>query len=157
MPDVTLAGVLIGGIPSLLVALVGVGGVIYTQRRADARQDGIAKANREFERESRLLDLRRKLGAEFLSAVWVLGGESRDAIPDGADYSDLTQEETREVNRTLSALRMALDPAGRKAVQAVFDALLAHVGTFTQETWDAIGEAENGLIAAINREQPSVG
>ncbi|QYL28386.1 hypothetical protein TM48_02706 [Mycobacterium shottsii] len=86
MADVTLVGVLISGIPSLIVALVGVGGVVYTQRRADARQDRIAAANREFERQARTLDRQRELGAEFVSAVWLLASESRDIVDDGADY-----------------------------------------------------------------------
>lgn len=156
MPDVTLTNVLLSGIPSLLVALVGVVGVVYTQRRADARQDRIAAANREFERQSWVLDKRRELAADCVTAVWLLGAMGRDVIPDGADFSDLTQDETAGVTRTLSALRIALDPAGRAAAQAVLDALLAHVGTFTQQTWDAIGDAEDQLIAVINREPPPV-
>ncbi|BBX58329.1 hypothetical protein MSHO_36740 [Mycobacterium shottsii] len=68
------------------MALVGVGGVVYTQRRADARQDRIAAANREFERQARTLDRQRELGAEFVSAVWLLASESRDIVDDGADY-----------------------------------------------------------------------
>ena len=136
----------------MLVALVGVGGVIYTQRRADARQDRVAAANRVFERQARVVDKRRELASEFVTAVWLLGAASRDAIPDGADYSDLNLDETADVTRTLSALRLVLDPAGREAAQGVFDALLAHVGTFTQRSWDAIGEAEDKLIAEINEE-----
>ncbi|OBK16771.1 hypothetical protein A5636_24660 [Mycobacterium asiaticum] len=146
----TLASVLIGGIPALLVALVGVGGVVYTQRRADARQDRIAAANREFEHQARVLDRRRELGAEFVSAVWMLATESRDQVPDGADYSDLLPSETADVRRTLSTVCMVLDQEGRKAAEQVFNALLAHVGVFTQETWDAIGAAEDALIDVIN-------
>ena len=152
VPEVTLAGVLIGGIPSLIVALVGVGGVVYTQRRADARQDRIATANREFERESRTVDRRRELGAEFVSAVWLLATESRDLVPDGADYSDLESSEIADVRRTLSTVCMVLDKAGRETAERVFQALLEHVGTFTQETWDAIGAAEDALIDVINDE-----
>ncbi|CAA0096097.1 Uncharacterised protein [Mycolicibacterium vanbaalenii] len=148
MPDVTLAGVLIGGIPSLIVALVGVGGIVYTQRRADQRQERTSA----IERQSRVVDKRRELGAEFLTAVWQLAAQSRDAVPDGADYSDLTQEETADVTRTYSTLRMTLDPKGRETQQAVFDALLAHVGTFKEETWEAIGKAEDALIEVINDE-----
>jgi hypothetical protein len=152
VPDVTLAGVLIGGIPSLIVALVGIGGVVYTQRRADARQDRIAAANRRFERQSRTLDRRRELGAEFVSAVWLLASESRDLVPDGAGYSDLKPVETAEVRRTLSTVCMVLDRDGREAAERVFDALLEYVGTFTQETWDAIGTAEDALVEVINEE-----
>lgn len=147
---------LLSSIPSLLVALVGVVGVIYTQRRADARQDRIAAANREFERQSRVVDKRRELGAEFVSAVWALATESIDLVPEGADYSDLRAEEIAAVRRTLSTLCMVLDPAGRKAAEGVFEALLAHVGKFTQQTWDAIGDAEDQLIAVINAEPPPV-
>jgi hypothetical protein len=150
MTDVTFAGALISSIPSMLVALVGVGGVIYTQRRADARQDRIAASNREFERESRVLDKRRELGAEFISAVWLLAAESHDLLPDGAGYANLTPDETAGVRRALSTVCMVLDPAGRKAAEAVFEALLAFVGDFTQQKWDAIGDAENALIATIN-------
>lgn len=150
MDDVTLASVLIGGIPALIVALVGVGGVVYTQRRADARQDRIAAANREFEHQARVLDRRRELGAEFVSAVWLLATESRELVPDGAGYSNLKPSEIAEVRRTLSTVCMVLDREGREAADQVFGALLAHVGVFTQETWDAIGAAEEALIDVIN-------
>jgi hypothetical protein len=152
MADITVADALISGIPSLLVALVGILGVIYTQKRADARQERIAAENRKFERQSRVLDKRRELGAEFVSAVWELAMESIDAVPEGAGYADLTPDETASVRRALSTLCMVLDPAGRKAAEAVFEALLAHVGEFTQHTWDVIGDAEDRLIAVINRE-----
>jgi hypothetical protein len=78
--------------------------------------------------------------------------ESIDAVPEGAGYADLTPDETASVRRALSTLCMVLDPAGRKAAEAVFEALLAHVGEFTQQTWDVIGDAEDRLIAVINRE-----
>jgi len=152
MTDVTVAGALISGIPSMLVALVGVGGVIYTQRRADARQDRIAASNRQFERQSRVLDKRRELGAEFVSAVWLLADESRDLIPDSAGYADLKPDETASVRRALSTVCMVLDPAGRKAAEAVFEALLAYVGDFTQQKWDAISDAEDVSIATVNGE-----
>ncbi|KUI13450.1 hypothetical protein AU191_16810 [Mycolicibacterium acapulense] len=152
MADITVADALISGIPSLLVALVGIAGVIYTQKRADQRQERIAKENRKFERQSRVVDKRRELGAEFVAAVWALATESVDAVPGGASYADLTPDETAPVRRTLSTLCMVLDPAGRKAAEAVFEALLSHIGVFTQQTWDAIGDAEDKLIAVINDE-----
>ncbi|MGV0748053.1 hypothetical protein [Mycolicibacter minnesotensis] len=152
MADVTLANTLLAGIPSMIVAVVGVGGVIYTQRRADARQDRIAAANRHFDRESRLLDTKRELAAEFVAAAWLLASAARDFILDDGDYSDLTPKETATVRRTLSQAAMVLDPAGRKAIEAVFEALLAYVGDWSQEKWDAISEAEDKLIAVINGE-----
>ncbi|WP_145013217.1 hypothetical protein [Mycobacterium marseillense] len=152
MADGTVIAAAVTGASSMVVAIVGIGSVLLTQKRADARQGRIATANREFERDSRLIDKRRELGAEFVSAIWLLAAESIDAVPEGAQFGDLTPDETAAVRRTLSTLCMVLDPAGRKAAEAVFEALVAHVGTFTQESWDAIGDAEDGLIAAINDE-----
>lgn len=47
---------------------------------------------------------------------------------------------------------MVLDPPGRKAAEAVFEALLAYVGVFTQDAWDSISAAEDALIEVINNE-----
>ena len=111
-----------------------------------------AASSRQFEQQSSAIDKRRELGAEFISAVWQLAAKSRDLIPDGATYADLTADETFFVRRALSTVCMVLDPAGRKAAEAVFEALLAFVGDFTQQKWDAIGDAEDVLIATVNSE-----
>jgi hypothetical protein len=73
-------------------------------------------------------------------------------IPDGAGYADLKPDETASVRHGLSTVCMVLDPAGRKAADAVFEALLAFVGDFTQQKRDAIGDAEDVLISTINGE-----
>ena len=79
--------------------------------------------------------------------MWLLAAESRDLVPDGAGYADLKPDETASVRRALSTVCIVLDPAGRKAAEAVFEALLAFVGDFTQQKWDALGDAEDVLIA----------
>jgi hypothetical protein len=156
MPDVTLGSALISGIPSMLVALVGVVGVIYTQRRADARQDRIAMANRQFEREARVLDARQQAGAELVTAVWQLAAHSIDVVLPGGKFSDLDPAETAAAYRAASMAQMVLDPAGREAAGAVFDALVAWVGDYSEEKWKAISDAEDKLIAVINGE-PATG
>ncbi|BBX62807.1 hypothetical protein MSAS_19810 [Mycobacterium saskatchewanense] len=153
MTDVTLASALISGIPSMLVALVGVGGVIYTQRQADARQDRIAAASREFEREARTLDKRREAAAELTTAVWQLAAHSRDVVPEGGEFADLEPRETAAVYRAHSIALMVLDAKGRAAAQALFDTLVTFVGDFSEKQWEAISDAEDTLIAVINGEQ----
>lgn len=152
MADVTLVGVLIGGIPSLLVALVGVGGVIYTQRRADERQDRIALDNRRFERDARVLDARRAAGAELTAALWQLAAHSIDVVPEGGEFSDLNPAETAAAYRAQSVAVMVLDAEGRKAAKAAFESVVAFVGDYSEEKWDAISAAEDELIATINGE-----
>jgi hypothetical protein len=150
MADATVVASVIASVTSMVVAVVSIWGILLTQKRADARQDRIAAANREFERQSRDVDKRRELGAEFVSAVWLLAAASRDLVTDGASYADLTPDETASVRRALSTVCMVLDPAGRKSAEGVFEALLAVIGDYTQEKWDAIGDAEDELIAVIN-------
>ncbi|MEU9805599.1 hypothetical protein [Mycobacterium sp. NPDC050853] len=152
MADVTVASALITGIPAMLTAIVGVGGVLLTQKRADARQERIATSNREFERETKLVERRREAGADLLIAVWALASRSIDLVPEGAGFKDLTPEEIAPVHRAISMVRMVCDEPGRKAADAVFESLIAHVGVFTQESWEAIGTAEDALVAAINVE-----
>jgi hypothetical protein len=152
MTDITVAGALIGGIPSLVVAVMGIGGVLLTQKRADDRQDRIAAANRQFDRETRFLDTRREAGAELTTAVWQLAAHSRDVVPDGGEFSDLEPAETAAAYRAQSVALIVLDLAGREAATALFEALVAFVGDFSAEKWEAISDSENVLIATVNGE-----
>ena len=153
MADVTLVNTLLAGIPSMLVALLGIGGVIYTQKRADERQDRIAETNRRLEHEARVLDARRQAGAELVTAAWQLAAHSRDVVPEGAGFGDLEPAETAAIYRAHSVMGMLLPAADRPAASAVVEAVIAFVGDFTQEKWDGIEEAELALAAVINREQ----
>ncbi|OBA86763.1 hypothetical protein A5642_22040 [Mycolicibacterium mucogenicum] len=152
MADVTLVNTLLAGIPSMVVAVVGVVGVIYTQKRADARQDRIAEISRRLEHEARVLDAQRQAGAELVTAAWQLAAHSRDVVPEGAGFDDLEPAETAAIYRAHSVMGMLLRPADRPAASAVVAAVIAFVGDFSQEKWDGIEEAELALIAVINRE-----
>ncbi|WP_139830701.1 hypothetical protein [Mycobacterium paraense] len=152
MAGVGVADALIAGIPSMVVAVVGVVGIVITQARADARQDRIAAAGRQFERAARTLDQRREAGAELMAAVLALARHSRDVVGDGGDYSDLEPGETADVDRALSRVLMVCDSTGRRAATALMDALIAWVGAFSDETWHGIDVAEDNFVEAINGE-----
>jgi hypothetical protein len=157
MAGVGIADALIAGIPSMVVAVVGVVGIVITQARADGRQDRIAAAGRQYERAARTLDQRREAGAELMAAVIGLARHSRDVVLDGGNYSDLEPGETADVDRALSKVLMVCDATGRRAATALMDALIAWVGDFSDKTWDGLDAAEDRFVEAINGEIAGTG
>jgi hypothetical protein len=151
-----VGSVLITSGSTVLVALIGIVGILLTQSRADGRQERIAAADREFERASEVGDKRREAAVEFLAAVWDTARRSRDVLPDGSDYSDLPTEMSSQIDKTSAKVAVLGGPATRDAAVAMMKTLVDFVGDFSQERWDALDKAEDVLVAAVNDEPVQV-
>lgn len=113
-------------------------------------------ANRQFERETRVLDARQQAGAELVTQVWRLAAHSIDVVPKGGEFADLEPSETAAIYGAYSVAAMVLGADGRDAAKALFEALERWVGDFSAEMWEAMAEAEHVLIAVINGESAPV-
>ena len=148
-----MSDVVVAGLFPLLVAVVGIVGVLITQARADARQERIAGAARAEERDADALDRRREAGAELMATVWEVARVSRDVLIESSTYADLNSDELKELDRAMAKTQMLCDPAGRKAATALQDSLIAFINDPTDDNWQAIGDVEDRFIETINREQ----
>lgn len=146
--------VLVSGLPTVLVAILGLVGILITQARADWRQERIAASGRQFQRDGDLLDKRRIAGAEFLVAVRALSLYSRSVLPDRSDASDLTPVERADLDRTYSQVLMVCDPVSRAAATELVRTLYDWIESFSDADWEALDKLEDRFVEAVNGETP---
>lgn len=140
------------GVP-LVVALLGMLGIIFTQWRADRRQD---KANLDMYEQQRRIAItaqQRDAAAELISAVWELARVAVDVLPDdGGDWTDLEPGEVVRLEEAQARMYVLADERLEAATDTLIESLRAFVGNRDQKNWDAIAVAQ--FIEVLNMDEP---
>jgi hypothetical protein len=138
--------VLLGGIPSVLVAIVGLVGVRLTQASADERQYRIAREARDVQQYSEEQKSRVEAGSSLVSAVLDLAQRRRVVLSEAPtqerDYSEVTADDRVEVDIALAHVLMVCDEDARKAARKLVEALDRYPATgFSAGGWSAVEDA----------------
>jgi len=152
MTSKELLSVAVAGVPSLLVAIVGIVGVIVTQARADARARALAMDIRASESRERLGDLLREAVVEFTTAIWVTARVAREELGNGADTGHLEAAEMESIERAQSKVAILGTSGVRDAAADVIDAFHKWVETFDQHSWDGLDVAVDKFIETARSE-----
>ncbi|WP_157664951.1 hypothetical protein [Prescottella equi] len=138
----------VAGMPSLVVAVIGVGGVLFTQVRADARERALANAARDHADLTQASSLVREASIEFMSALWSTTRLAREVLNDDADAGHLNADEMEPLTRAYSALQILAGAELRKAADGAMDAFFAWVEAFDEGAWENLDHATDLVVDA---------
>jgi hypothetical protein len=138
---------LLAGIPSLLVAVVGILGVLITQAKADGREARIAAAARESDRATRGIDQQREVAADFMALILVIAWHARK-LPKGSFWLDAF-DDPKELTRAVSRIAVICDAKVLAAAESMIDAHQAMIESPSNEGRKAVEESEDAFLAAV--------
>lgn len=146
---------LANGVPTLLGAIVGAWGGVQGQSVLGRRDQQTKREERGFARQATLLDEQRR-AAVRLSVTVTAGARAMQTRfnQNQFGWTGFTADDLEQIDRATARLGVLSDEETRTAADELVKALVAYVeARFAEDKFPAIGEAENRLIASVNREQ----